>query len=72
MQEFWREYMADTLQMHLHTMNMYIWAKGHPGKTPPNTKVVLFSEIAHRKARKRNVTDTMTADQLKNYIANKL
>lgn len=72
MQEFWRDYIADTLQMHLHTMNLYIWAKGHPGKTPPREPVTLYSEIAHRNARKRNRTDTMTADQIKKYIADKL
>ena len=64
--------MADTLQMHLHTVNMYIWAKAHPGRTPPNGKVTLYSEIAHRTARKPNVTDNMNADQIKQHILGKL
>ena len=39
MQEFWRDFMADALQTHLITMSAYIWAKGHPGKSPPHNKV---------------------------------
>lgn len=72
MQEFWRDFMADTLQTHLITMSAYIWAKGHPGKSPPHNKVTLYSEIVHQSERKHRATDDMTADQIKNYIANKL
>lgn len=35
-------------------------------------RFIPYSQIAHRDRRKANPTDTMTAEQIKHYIADKL
>lgn len=69
---YWQDSVADTLCVQLHTINQYIWMKGHPGKQPPHQKITLYSEIAHKAARKPKKTDRMTADQITKYIVDKL
>lgn len=53
-------------------MDQYIWAKAHPGQRAPKREITLYSDIAHRAARKKRKTDSMTPDQIKGYIKSKL
>jgi hypothetical protein len=51
---------------------MIAWslANMHRKSNPP--RFIPYSEIAHKAAHKARATDNMTADQIKQYIADKL
>lgn len=69
---YWQDFVADTLSVHLHKFNQYVWAKANPGQHPPQQEVTLYSEVAHRDNRRKRATDNMTAGQIKAYISAKL